>query len=651
MTKAAILKPAAAVTATLAIGATTFLPASIYSSAGWILFWAAVGVFLIFSLCRMPIRRHAGSFMLHLSFLLIICGGGLTFLTSQHGTVRLLPTQKTDTFISSDNSVYRLPVEIRMVSIEIDHYEGMTFPRDFKTCLVTAKGDTINISMNRIGHLAAGPYGLDDYRIYQTACGADGSTTLTINHDPLGIIITYMGYFLFVVGGITVPVSKLRKRHLTNHIRSAAIIAAMLMSTAGMSAAAPAISQETADSLECRPVLFRGQIMPFETMARKVTLTLTGSEHVSEMNACRFVASLVVYSQEWKDVAFLKVKERPLRKALDLTTGYIAPSELYSDDGSYRLDELWNGGSGDLDAAIMRLDEKVALLGELWDGKLFSAASAADVKSISPARLFLMSRYDRCRPLFWLAVSAFACTVLATASAIRRKRGRRISKIITPATSTVAAWGCMAFIWHWIANGQPPFVNTSDILFFTSVMMAVASIFVTRQDLTTGAYSLAGCGALAMVAWLGTCTPQLTPLMPVLSSPWLSIHVSLVMTAYAILGISSIASLTALFRTAEDRRRICDITIGMTGWGVYLIGAGIWAGAMWANISWGRYWSWDPKETWALVTMLLYAIPLHKSMGLRAHPRLLCIYLAAASLSIVMTYVGVNYLASMHAYR
>ena len=85
--------------------------------------------------------------------------------------------------------------------------------------------------------------------------------------------------------------------------------------------------------------------------------------------------------------------------------------------------------------------------------------------------------------------------------------------------------------------------------------------------------------------------------------------------------------------------------------GVYLLGIGIFLGAMWANVSWGRYWAWDPKETWALVTMLLYALPLHRSLGLRSRPALFHIFVALAFLSIIMTYAGVNYLPSQHAYQ
>ena len=81
-----------------------------------------------------------------------------------------------------------------------------------------------------------------------------------------------------------------------------------------------------------------------------------------------------------------------------------------------------------------------------------------------------------------------------------------------------------------------------------------------------------------------------------------------------------------------------------------LLGAGIFTGAVWANTAWGRYWDWDPKETWALISMIVYAVPLHHSLMPLTRPRRLHIYLLCAIASILMTYFGVNYLPSLHAY-
>ena len=144
--------------------------------------------------------------------------------------------------------------------------------------------------------------------------------------------------------------------------------------------------------------------------------------------------------------------------------------------------------------------------------------------------------------------------------------------------------------------------------------------------------------------------PVLSPVMPVLASPWLSVHVSLVMLAYAVLGFTLPVGVSALALPGQ-RERLASLAVSLLGPGIFLLGLGIITGSMWANVSWGRYWAWDPKETWSLVTLMLYSIPLHRYFRMRRRPIFCCIYLILAFSSIIMTYFGVNLLPSLHAYN
>lgn len=83
---------------------------------------------------------------------------------------------------------------------------------------------------------------------------------------------------------------------------------------------------------------------------------------------------------------------------------------------------------------------------------------------------------------------------------------------------------------------------------------------------------------------------------------------------------------------------------------LYLLGLGIITGAVWANVSWGRYWAWDPKETWALVTFLVYAVAVHHSVRPLRSPRAFHAYMLFAFLVVLMTYFGVNAMTSLHSY-
>jgi len=157
-------------------------------------------------------------------------------------------------------------------------------------------------------------------------------------------------------------------------------------------------------------------------------------------------------------------------------------------------------------------------------------------------------------------------------------------------------------------------------------------------------------------------------LLPVLRSPLLPIHVISIMLSYTLLAITmgiGIAALIPRRRIADRaarRERLRDVSLVFLYPAVFLLSFGIFVGAVWANISWGGYWGWDPKETWALVTMLLYSAALHAGplggVSRRTgrptffrNPTFFHIYIIAAFLAVLITWFGVNYLlGGMHSY-
>ncbi len=144
---------------------------------------------------------------------------------------------------------------------------------------------------------------------------------------------------------------------------------------------------------------------------------------------------------------------------------------------------------------------------------------------------------------------------------------------------------------------------------------------------------------------------RINPMTPVLRTPMLAAHVSVIMVSYGLLLFFAVTGIVGL----------CNPRLGerLYGWNtlllypaVFLLAAGIFIGAVWANISWGRYWGWDAKETWALVTLLLYAVPLHaRSLPAFRRPRTFHAYCAIAFLAVAMTFFGVTYLlGGIHSY-
>ncbi|KAA6333272.1 Cytochrome c biogenesis protein CcsA [termite gut metagenome] len=144
---------------------------------------------------------------------------------------------------------------------------------------------------------------------------------------------------------------------------------------------------------------------------------------------------------------------------------------------------------------------------------------------------------------------------------------------------------------------------------------------------------------------------QLKPMTPVLRSPMLAAHVSVIMVSYGLLIFIAVTAAIALC-SGRLRERFYRLNSKLLYPALFLLAAGIFIGAVWANISWGRYWGWDAKETWALITMLVYALPLHKgSLALFRNPVGFHRYCLISSLTIAMTFLGVTYfLGGMHSY-
>lgn len=212
-------------------------------------------------------------------------------------------------------------------------------------------------------------------------------------------------------------------------------------------------------------------------------------------------------------------------------------------------------------------------------------------------------------------------------------------------------------------GGRLPFSNGFETMMLVAwCAMGIALIFSSKiKIVVTFGFLISGCCLL--VAHLGMMNPKITPLVPVLSSPLLSIHVSIIMLAYTLLAFVALNSLISIisvlivrkkdtskvFQQLERNKIYSEICLYPS---LFFLGGGIFIGAVWANISWGRYWGWDPKEVWALITFLLYSLILHqKNIKCLSHPLSFHIFGLLAFLSVLMTYFGVNYfLGGMHSY-
>ena len=204
-------------------------------------------------------------------------------------------------------------------------------------------------------------------------------------------------------------------------------------------------------------------------------------------------------------------------------------------------------------------------------------------------------------------------------------------------------------------GGHIPMSNGSETMMFMSACAMVLTLCLQHRFTLVVPFGYIISGLTLMVSSFGESNPQITHLMPVLASPLLSIHVCVLMLAYTLLAfimLNGIAAIVVGRNNPEQVDTLYVVSKLMLYPALFLLTAGIFIGAIWANQSWGRYWGWDPKEVWALITMLTYAMPLHPSLFPRLQkPMAAHIFLVAAFLSVLITYFGVNFLlGGMHSY-
>lgn len=221
-------------------------------------------------------------------------------------------------------------------------------------------------------------------------------------------------------------------------------------------------------------------------------------------------------------------------------------------------------------------------------------------------------------------------------------------------------------IWRWYISGHIPLSNGHETMqslaWFIMLLGLIPDLStpskgganrVSAHPLSEGAGGVLLLASMPlMVSMMSASNPQITHLTPVLQSPLLSLHVSIIMLSYALLAFVMLNSVLALCGNAAQQQRQMAFSQQLLRPAVGCLAIGIFLGAVWANVSWGRYWGWDPKEVWALITLLVYAAPLHaQSLPFFRRPRVFHIYCLLAFLSVLFTYFGVNFLlGGLHSY-
>ena len=678
----------------------------IYGSGWFVALWALLAAGMVVMLVTRKSWRRPVICALHSSVLIILLGALLTMLTGQHGEMTLSPGKTVNRFTVEKHGESRevtLPFSLKLDRFEVETYPGTHTPMDFVSHLQILDGNTTTdakISMNNILKYR-------HYRFYQSDYDENGNSVLSVSHDPWGVGVTYAGYLLLLVALIGLFVE--RNGQFRTLLRNVSGKAALLLTLLTLTAALPAqanekprtLPKESADKMGQMYVMYKGRVCPMQTLAKDFTTKLYGNARYRGYTPEQVFCGWLFYTDDWqtepvpriqRDIKRGKMREAEEKKQIInmLQNGQLLKIFPHADSAQQ---VTWYSQNDQLPLEIpddeylfirkqMSLCKEYVMLGDFASlDKLFDKTKIYQEKyalgQVQPEAQYRAERlYNRLTAGRWLAMATITLGLFCFAAAIIcLGKGRRLYKpiqvIATIWMSLLCLFLAAVFILRWIAGGHVPMAGSFDSMNLLALSICIITLIITRIETnghasqrTGGKYEIAlpagllMTGFVLLVQMIGGSNPPITHLMPVLSSPLLSLHVTVIMIAYALLffimlnGISAVVvRLTQPSNTAY-LERLRDISLIMLYPAVALLAAGIFIGAVWANISWGNYWSWDPKEVWALITLLVYIAPLHNTLWTSFRkPMFFHIYSILAFLSVLITYFGVNFLlGGMHSY-
>ena len=678
-----------------ALKGTAYVEAAIYHATYFSVMWGLLSLLSVWVMLKYALWKRLPAFLFHLSFLVILAGALTTFLLGKKGYVHLRAGVSTDVFTTMDHQEQLpLPFSLRLDSFRVEYYPGTQAPKDYishLTCRNDAgKEEQVRISMN---HIWVG----QGYRCYQTSFDDDTQGSfLTVNYDPWGTGITYSGYLLLALSMFALLFSRrgtflrlLRSQLGQSTGRTGGgsqplrvllpflFLLSLPMSTHGetvrSTSVLPVLKEHQADSLSRLQIIYNSRVTPLNTLARDFILKIYGESSYKGLSAEQVIGGWVLFPQRWKKEPIIYVKSPQLRTLLGLHTDYACLDDLY-DGGTYRLQAHYGKGNPKLDQAIWEIDEKVGLISMLLQGTLIRPiAQHPEVQPLSSTAVAAELLYNQVpfSKLLFMVNLTFGLLGLAyllyvyLRKAPEGKYDRSVRLTLIAVLYTVTLVHGFSYALHGYIAGHLPLGNGYETMLFMALVVLLFSCLLHRKYVFVAPFGLLLSGFGLLVAYLGQQNPQITPLMPVLHSPWLSSHVSLIMMSYALLAFNFLNGLFALtlmyasHRSPSDLRRhryqMVQLTILsriLLYPAVFFLGIGIFLGAIWANESWGRYWAWDPKEVWALITFMVYGAAFHlQSLPLFKKPLFYHLFMVLAFSTVLMTYFGVNYvLGGMHSY-
>ena len=617
---------------------TAFVGEHIYGAWWFSALWAVLTVASLAYIMKQHLYKRMAVMLLHLSFVVILVGALVTHLTAQRDTIHLrvgIPYHLTSSS------------QITLKEFRIINYPGTDAPLDYQS-VILHDNEKVLVSMNKVGNI-------DNYRLFQQSYDSDGAgVSLGLSYDPYGIAITYFGYLMLLIGIIATLLSRhTQMRTLYRKaMRPMALLFTILYSCVPMvaseqsssalftsAAPLPVIDKDIAHRMGSIQVLYNNRICPLNTVATDFTMKMTGSASWKDYSADEVFFSWMIYYMPWEKELLLN---NPKKKGAEDRKAVVEMfyNGQFTKIFPYRIGHAvnWYSPGGQVLPREIPVKEQFFIKQSMdfLTEAIVTGQRDRAFEIIAKIKLFQRDMIGDVLPsenrtqaeLFYNKLRSIKFPVLITA-----QLGLR-----------------------WWLSGHIPLSNGYETMLFMAWVLLVLTIVLFRKFrffLWIGPLAACCCLLVAMMTGSGS---QITPLIPVLQSPLLSVHVMTVMCAYALFALQMMLGIYALycslFTIHYSLERVTALSQLLLYPAIFLLTIGIFLGAVWANVSWGNYWSWDPKESWALITLMIYAIPLHKaSIGAFNKPRFYHIYMISAFLAVLITYFGVNFiLGGMHSY-
>jgi ABC-type transport system involved in cytochrome c biogenesis permease subunit len=681
---------------------TSFVVSHFYGSWWMITLWAAILFTGMSRYIRRLYKKCKPAFLLHCAFGLILVGALTTYLFAKSGQIHLRENGLAE-------STLELPFAVSLNKFELDYYTGTKTPADYLSYLTINDGthtfDAV-VSMNKI-------FKYRGFRFYQADYDRDlKGSVLSISHDPYGIAITYAGYLLLALAMLWALTSK--NGGFRRLIKSLTLITLLFLPQ--FAPAQRAMTRDEAKAFGRLSMSYNGRIVPVDTYARDFTRKITGKSSYKEFNAVQILSGWMFFPEDWQEEPMIKIRDNEIRRFIG--AGVKSKQLRFSDffnAGIYMFSYIDFPAS---QKGKREVEEKISLLtaqhagstltafpqGNHWyactdnlsdihgEDSLFIANAflliretlreenrpsalvpllekiavyqqkRAEAGAISPTKTkveIFYNKFDAASILFkfniGIGILTFGVFIwcFLTGRKIRFFKSLASIQIIHSMAFLSLSIGLRGYI-----SSHVPMSNGYETMICVAWSIMVITFLFGRKSDFIPSMGLLLSGFVLLVATLGAMNPGITQLAPVLQSPWLSIHVSLIMISYALFAFMMFNGVTALilhFSSVQSPDYVVKmylISRIMLYPALFTLTAGIFVGAVWANVSWGRYWGWDPKEVWALITMLIYSLGMHgSSLKIFRKPLFFHLFTLVAFLAVLMTFFGVSrFFGGMHSY-